>query len=88
MRKSLPAGACYEIRVEGQLDASWAAWLGETQLTHEGDSTLLRSRLPDQVALRGLLGRLWDMNLTVIAVTRVHDQQTGGTNETADTCVQ
>ena len=63
----------YEIRVEGQLDASWAEWLGGMQITHEGDSTLLAGRVTDQVALRGLLGRLWDMNLSLIAVTHVDD---------------
>jgi hypothetical protein len=67
-------GVCYKIRVEGQLDASWAEWLGDMRITHEGDSTVLAGRLADQVALRGLLGQLWDLNLSIIEVTRVEAQ--------------
>jgi RNA binding exosome subunit len=32
--------------------------------------TVLTGRLPDQAALRGILTRLWDLNLTLISVTR------------------
>jgi hypothetical protein len=34
----------------------------------EGDKTLLSGRLPDQAALHGLLGRIRDLNLTLISV--------------------
>jgi hypothetical protein len=32
--------------------------------------TTLTGTLPDQAALRGLLSRIWDLNLTLIAVKR------------------
>lgn len=70
--------AIYEISVRGQLDATWSDWLeGATvtiQDTPDGRGmTTLRCPL-DQAALRGLLTRLWDRNLTLISVALGHDQ--------------
>lgn len=66
----------YQIEVQGRLDDSWAAWLDGMALTrtHARDGTpivVLTGPVADQAALRGLLSRLWDLNLTVIAVRRI-----------------
>ena len=58
----------YQITVEGMVDASWSDWLGSMQLVswQESDGrhmTTLSGVLADQAALRGLLIRLWDLNL-------------------------
>lgn len=61
----------YEIRVKGHLDPCWAEWFAGLELAHlEGEVTLLAGELPDQAALHGLLERIRDLNLTLIAVTR------------------
>ncbi len=63
--------ARYEIRVRGRLDESWSEWLGGLTVEHEGDVTMLSGMVADQAALRGALTRLWDLNLTLLAVVRM-----------------
>jgi hypothetical protein len=60
----------YQITVEGKVDASWSDWLGSMQLVSWQASdgrhmTTLSGVLADQAALRGLLIRLWDLNLVL-----------------------
>jgi hypothetical protein len=65
------ARARYAIRVQGHLDADWSEWLEGMTLTHEeGGVTRLDGPIRDQAALRGLLNRLWDLHLTIVAVER------------------
>ena len=69
-------GAIYEIRVQGALDRDWQQWFNGLALTlapgDEGASvTTLFGPVPDQAALRGLLCKLWDLNLTLVSVRRV-----------------
>jgi len=37
--------------------------------------TTLRGFLPDQSALRGILGKLWDLGLTIILVKRLPEDE-------------
>jgi hypothetical protein len=62
-------GDNYEIRVKGRLDARWADWFDGLTLTQESDgTTLLRGAVVDQAALHGLLGKVRDLGLPLIAV--------------------
>lgn len=62
----------YEIRVRGQLDSSWSAWFGGLTVTPLANGeTLLAGPLPDQAALHGILAKLRDLNLPILAVIRV-----------------
>ena len=62
----------YEIRVQGHLDARWTGWLDGLTLTHERDgTTTLRSPPLDQAALHGLLGRIRDLGLPIVALRRL-----------------
>lgn len=66
----------YQIEVQGRLDDSWAGWLDGMAIAraHARDGTpivVLSGPVADQAALRGLLARLWDLNLTVIALRRI-----------------
>ena len=68
---SSPIARYYQITVEGKVDRTWSDWLSGMQLVswQESDGrymTTLRGVLADQVALRGLLIRLWDLNLRAV----------------------
>jgi hypothetical protein len=79
------AQAVYEIQVEEELDQTWEGWLdglairpapAGAQPTARDDRartacTLLTGTVADQSALRGMLCRLWDLNLTIVSVRRV-----------------
>jgi len=69
----------YQIKVEGCVDSGWSDWFGEMQLTQAtgGDGkhiTVLTGALADQSSLRGILTRLWDLNLTLISVARLEPE--------------
>jgi hypothetical protein len=62
----------YEIRLQGHLDARWAAWFDGLTLIHGTDgTTLLRGAVADQAALHGLLQKTRDLGLPLISVERV-----------------
>lgn len=76
--------SAFEIRLEGQLHEKWAGWLGDENLSiQEGsDQTCIFVSVPDQAALRGFLNRLWDLNLSILSVTRIEKgSKTGGSDE-------
>ncbi len=66
-------GAVYQIRVAAQLDARrWAAWFEGMSITADADGcTVLQGWVADQAALYGLLARLRDLALPLVAVMRV-----------------
>jgi hypothetical protein len=63
--------AVYDIRLQGELDASWTEWLGglEVQWGHDG-TTILTGPLADQAALHGILARIRDLGIPLIGVAR------------------
>ncbi len=63
--------ARYEIRVAGVLDSRWAAWFDGLQVSGEGEETVIFGPLADQPALHGLLAKVRDLGLTLIAVRRL-----------------
>ena len=65
-------GAIYAIRIAGHLGAEWADWFGGLAITQEvnGD-TLLTGVVADQSALYGLLRRVRDLGLTLLAVNLI-----------------
>lgn len=61
----------YEICVEGHLGAHWSAWFGGLAMTHLANGrTRLCGPLVDEAALHGVLERIRDLNLTLVAVQR------------------
>jgi hypothetical protein len=64
-------GENYEIRLKGHLNARWVDWFDGLTLTQESDgTTLLSGPVVDQAALHGLLARVRDLGLPLIAVHR------------------
>ena len=59
-----------EIRVRGQLDGSWSAWFDGLAVTNvDGGEAVLAGELPDQAALHGVLAKVRDLGLPLLAVT-------------------
>ena len=68
-------GGSYEIRLKGHLEPRWADWFDGLTLTQDSDSTtVLSGSVVDQAALHGLLGKVRDLGLPLIAVNRRRDQ--------------
>jgi hypothetical protein len=63
--------ARYEIRLEGILEKRWTEWFGGLTVENDGDETVLSGTLRDQPALHGVLERVRDLGLSVIAVRRL-----------------
>ena len=67
--------ATYQIKVEGKLDTSWSDWFSGLTITVEGEDTdpaiTTIVGAVDQSTLRGILTKIWDLNLTLISVIRV-----------------
>jgi len=63
----------YQIKVEGRLDASWSDWFNDMTITLDSDTTTLTGAIADQSALRGILNKLWDLNLVLVSVNRLND---------------
>jgi len=64
----------YQIRVQGHLDNTWSDWFEGLTLTNLTDGvTVLEGLLVDQPALHGVLIKIRDLGLPLLAVIRVVD---------------
>ena len=61
----------YEIRVKGQLDARWSHWFDGLTITPGAHGeAVLTGPIADQAALHGLLMKIRDLGLPLVAVNR------------------
>ncbi len=67
----------YQIKVLGRLSQRWSNWLNDLNIACETEADsgtpviILTGQVADQAALRSLLNRIWDLNLTIISLTRL-----------------
>jgi hypothetical protein len=62
----------YQIRVKGSIGEQWSAWFdGLDIISLEGGETLLQGAIADQAALHGILIKIRDLNLPLIALRLV-----------------
>ena len=61
----------YQIQVKGQIDASWSDWFYGMKVVYEQGLSTLTGPVADQAALRGILFKIWDLNLDLISVNHV-----------------
>jgi hypothetical protein len=62
----------YEIRVRGHLDKRWSEWFDGLTITNlENGEALLTGCIVDQAELHGVLIRIRDLGLPLLAVTSV-----------------
>jgi hypothetical protein len=61
--------AFYEIRVKGHLDERWSDWFDGLEITNvENGGTILSGDIADQAALHGVLTRVRDLGLPLVAL--------------------
>jgi hypothetical protein len=70
-RQTMNAPELYEIRVAGHLSANWASRFEGLSMRHEPKGETVLSGMLDQAALHGVLMKIRDMGLNLIAVNRV-----------------
>ncbi len=59
----------YQITVKGALDEDWSEWFDGLRITHDANgNTILDGAVRDQTALDGLIAKLRDLVLALIAV--------------------
>ncbi len=62
----------FEIRVQGHLDQDWSEWFDGLDITYDvDDNTVLRGSLTDETALHGVLIKVRDLALPLLAVNRI-----------------
>jgi hypothetical protein len=65
----------YQIRIEGHLRVEWAAWFEGLSIALEPDgTTLLIGPVADQAALYGLLKKVRDLGMPLLAVNVQSDK--------------
>lgn len=70
----------YRLTIKGQLDGTWSEWFdGLTVSMGDNGETTLTGPVIDQTALHGVLIKIRDLGLPLLALTRIDP---GG----ADTC--
>ena len=69
--------AVYQITVKGHLDSQWSAWFDNMLITNEANGeAVLHGPLVDQSALYGVLTKVRNLGLTLLAVTTVAADET------------
>jgi hypothetical protein len=69
----------YEIRVRGHLGGCWSEWFGGLEITNlENGEALLSGEIMDQAALHGVLARVRDLGLPLVAVNSVGRSEEAG----------
>jgi hypothetical protein len=62
----------YQIRIKGHLGRQWTDWFGGLSITlEENGDTLLSGPVIDQAALHGLLRKVRDLGMPLLAVIRL-----------------
>lgn len=67
------APTVYQIRLKGHLGSQWAeSFAGLTLTLEANDETHITGPIADQAALYGLLRKVRDLGLPLLAVTRIN----------------
>ncbi len=60
-----------EIRVKGRIDTHWSEWFEGFEICNHEDESVLSGTIRDQTALYGLLTKLRNMGLALVAVRTI-----------------
>jgi hypothetical protein len=71
MRQAKKEIVVYEILLKGELGQQWSAWFDGLTISYDEDgNTLLHGSLPDESALHGVLMKVRDLALPLLALRR------------------
>lgn len=66
----------YQIRIKGHLDREWTDWFGGMSITLKSNGdTLLTGPVVDQAALFGVLNKVRDLGLPLLALNPVRSRR-------------
>ena len=66
----------YKIRIKGHLDERWSDWFDGLEITNlQNGEAMLSGDIVDQAALHGVLAKVRDLNLALVAVSSVDPQR-------------
>ena len=66
----------YHIRLKGHLADHWSAWFDNMTICNQANGeAVLRGQLPDQAALHGVLIKIRDLGLPLLAITTAATSQ-------------
>ena len=72
----------YQIRVQGHLDAQWTVWFDDLVITNKPNGeAVLTGLVVDQSALHGILSKIRDLGLPLLAVTRMESKKQSLTDQ-------
>ncbi len=72
----------YQFRVQGHLDDRWSDWLGGLAVQRQDDgTTVLVGAIVDQAALHGVIARIRDLGLPLLAMDRVAGSHDGTSSD-------
>jgi hypothetical protein len=74
MRQGPSPQTVYRIRIEGQINPEWSAWLNGLNISVENSTppiTVISGVFVDQPGLRGVINKIWDLNLSLISLERI-----------------
>lgn len=78
----------YELRIGRHLEDRWAGWFGDLTMTREPDgTTTLRGPVADQAALHGILIKIRDLGVVLLAVRAIDANPSTTTDTTGRTTV-
>ena len=68
----------YKIRVKGHLDRRWSDWFDGLEITNlQNGEAMLSGDIVDQAALHGVLAKVRDLNMALVAVSSVGPERQG-----------
>jgi hypothetical protein len=80
--KDRAMGDIYQIHIRGQLDDHWSDWFEGLAIQRQADgTTLLVGPVVDQAALHGVIARIRDLGLPLLAVDCTARSYDGGAGE-------
>ena len=77
----------YQIKICGHLEKHWISWFKPMEITRSRDGsgrqiTALTGPVSDQSELRGLLTKIWDLNMELLSLKQIDQESlSGGTSD-------